>query len=86
MKSSQVKKKIIIHSECIIDFRGRLSLSTMMYNILCPYRQGRFYIYYITQAKMENRKHREAIYLIFSFLWFDLAIYKIKCLLYSDKR
>lgn len=31
MESSQVKKKIIIHSECIIDFRGRLSLSTMMY-------------------------------------------------------
>lgn len=54
--------------------------------ILCPYRQGRFYIYYITQAKMENRKQREAIYLIFSFLWFDLAIYKIKCLLYLDKR
>lgn len=35
---------------------------------------------------MENRKQREAIYLIFSFLWFDLAIYKIKSLLYLDKR
>lgn len=84
MKSSQVKKKIIIHSECIIDFRGRLSLSTMMY--IMPIQTRPILHYYITQAKMENRKQREAIYLIFSFLWFDLAIYKIKCLLYLDKR
>lgn len=84
MKSSQVKKKIIIHSECIIDFRGRLSLSTMMY--IMPIQTRPILHLLHNPGQNGEPQTREAIYLIFSFLWFDLAIYKIKCLLYLDER